>query len=184
MSKMRIMKAKDHKIGPLPGPKGINKKMIVLLFKTILRHISLSMVKYIPWAQGMCDEALDMEPCSLAYVSDHFKTQGMRERAVEKFPRVLEFVPDHFKTHEMCNEAAEVDPHTLKHVPTHLRMHEMCKSALGKYLHPMRFIPDHLKAQEMCEKAVQKIHIYWVISLIILRHKKCVSRLLKMNQKP
>ena len=72
--------------------------MIVLLFKMILRHISLSMVKYIPWSQGMCDEAVDMEPCSLAYVPDHFKTQRMCERAVEKFLRILEFVPDHFKT--------------------------------------------------------------------------------------
>ena len=83
--------------------------MIVLLFKMILQHILLSMVKYIPWTQEMCDEAVDMEPCSLAYVPDHCKKQGMCERALEKFPRALEFVPGHFKTQEMCNEVVEVD---------------------------------------------------------------------------
>ena len=103
------MKAKDHKFMALPRSKSINKKLIVLLFKMILQHISLSMVKYIPWTQGVCDEAVHMEPCSLAYVPDHFKTQGMYERAVEKFPRALEFVPGHFKTQEICNEVVEVD---------------------------------------------------------------------------
>ena len=86
--------------------------MIVFLFKMILQHISLSMVKYIPWTQGICDRAVDMGPYSLAYVSDHFKTQEMCKRAVEKFPRALEFVSDHFKTQVMCNEAVEVHPHS------------------------------------------------------------------------
>ena len=86
--------------------------MILFLFKMILQHISLSMVKYIPWTQGMCDRAVDMGPYSLAYVPDHFKTKEICERAVEKFPRALEFVSDHFKTQMMCNEAAEVHPHS------------------------------------------------------------------------
>ena len=75
--------------------------MIVLLFKMILQHISLSMVKYIPWTQGMCEEAVHMEPYWLGYVPDHFKTQEMCEKAVEKFPQALEFVSDHFKTQVM-----------------------------------------------------------------------------------
>ena len=61
--------------------------MIVLLFKMILRHISLSMVKYIPYAQGICEKAIEDEPYSLRFVPDHFKTQGMCEIATEKFPR-------------------------------------------------------------------------------------------------
>ena len=60
--------------------------MILLLFKMILRHISLSMVKNIPW------------------------TQRMHERTVENESRSLKFVPDHFKTQETCNEAIEKAP--------------------------------------------------------------------------
>ena len=70
---MRIMKAKDHKIWVSPGPKSINKKMIVLLFKTTLQHISFRMVKYIPWTQGMCNEVIHTEPRSLAFIPDHLK---------------------------------------------------------------------------------------------------------------
>ena len=86
--------------------------MIVLLFKMMFRDIFLRMVKYIPWTQGMCNEVVHIEPRSLA------------------------FIPDHFKTQAMCNEAVEADPYTLKFVPLHLRTHEMCKRALEKYLHP------------------------------------------------
>ena len=74
----------------------------MLLFKIILRDISLNMVKYISWTQGMCEKAVENEPRSLKFIPDHFKTQGMCERAVEKFPRDLEFVPGHFKTEGMC----------------------------------------------------------------------------------
>ena len=61
--------------------------MIVLLFKMILRHISLRMVKYFPWTQGMCDRAVENEPCSLKFVPDHFKTQEICESAVDNEPR-------------------------------------------------------------------------------------------------
>ena len=80
--------------------------MIVLLFKMVLRHILLRMVKYIPWTQGMRNELVHIEP------------------------RSLEFIPDHFKTQEMCNEAVEVDPCTLKFVPVHLRTYEIRKEPL------------------------------------------------------
>ena len=87
--------------------------MIVSLFKMILRHISLTMMKYIPWTQGMC------------------------EKAVENKPRSLKFVPDHFKTQEMCNEAIEKAPWLLEYVPVHLRTYEMCERAVEKCLQPL-----------------------------------------------
>ena len=80
--------------------------MIVLLFKMILRHIPLSMMK----DHGMCERAVENELRSLKFVPDHFKTQEMCERTVENEPRSLRFVPDHFKTQEMCNEAIEKTP--------------------------------------------------------------------------
>ena len=54
--------------------------MIVLLFKMILRHIPLSMVK----DHGMCERAVENELCSLKFVPDHFKTQAMCNEAIEK----------------------------------------------------------------------------------------------------
>ena len=57
------------------------------------------MVKYIPCTQGMCDEAIRIEPRSLAFIPDHFKTQEMCNEAVEEDPCTLEFVPGHLKTH-------------------------------------------------------------------------------------
>ena len=88
--------------------------MINLLLKMMFRDIFLRMVKYIPWTQGMCNEVVHIEPRSLA------------------------FIPDHFKTEEMCSMAVEADPYTLKFAPVHLRTHEMFKGALEKYLHPMK----------------------------------------------
>ena len=85
--------------------------MIVLLFKMILRYISLRMVKYIPWTQGMCDEVVHTEP------------------------RYLAFIPDHFKTQEVCNEAVEADPYTLELVPLHLKTYEMRKRGVEKYIY-------------------------------------------------
>ena len=128
--KIRIMKAKDHKIWPLPGFKSINK-MISLLLKMMFSDIFLSMVKYIPWTQEMCNEVVHIEPHSLA------------------------FIPDLFKTEEMCNKAVGVNLYTLKFIPVCLRTAEICKRAVEKYLCPMRDVPDHLKIQEMCNKAVK-----------------------------
>ena len=60
--------------------------------------------------QEMCDEAVDMEPCSLAYVPYCFKTEEMCKEAVRREPYTLPYVPDHFKTQEMCNEAMRENP--------------------------------------------------------------------------
>ena len=126
---MKVIK-KDH-IWTSPNAKGINK-MIDLLFKMTSRYILLRMLKYIPWTQGMCNEVVHIEP------------------------RTLAFIPDHFKTQKKCNEAVEVDPCTLKFVPVHLRTCEMRKRATEKYLHSMRDVPNHMKTEELCNKAVEE----------------------------
>ena len=60
----------------------VKQKMIVLLFKMILRHISLNIMKHIPWTQAMCEKAFENKPRSLKIVPDHFKTRELCERAV------------------------------------------------------------------------------------------------------
>ena len=46
--------------------------------------------------QEMCNEAVDIEPLSLASVPDRFKTQEMYDKAVRNKLCMLLFVPDHF----------------------------------------------------------------------------------------
>ena len=45
-------------------------------------------------------------------------------------PYSLEFVPDYFKTQEMCNEAVRKEPYTLRYIPGHRRTQEICDDAL------------------------------------------------------
>ena len=73
----RVMKAKDDKIWVSPDPKSINK-LINLLLKMMFPDIFMRMVKYIPWTQGMCSEAVHTEPRSLAFISNYFKIEEMK----------------------------------------------------------------------------------------------------------
>ena len=102
-----LWKRRTIKNWTLLNPKSINK-MINLLLKMMFRNIFLHMVKYIPWMQEIVYidevvyiEVVYIEPCSIG------------------------FIPDHFKTQKMCNKAVCMDPWLLKYVPVHLRMHEM-----------------------------------------------------------
>ena len=99
-------------------------------------------------------------------------------------PRFLKLTPDDLKTQEMCNEAIEKASWLLYDVPVHIRTYEMCNTAVEKCLHPLRFIPDHLKTREMWIKAVEKISHQLVISLIILKRKRCATKQGAENQKP
>ena len=45
----------------------------------------------------MSDEAVYMEPHSLAFVHNRFKTQAMFDLAVHRKPYTLDYVPDHFR---------------------------------------------------------------------------------------
>ena len=92
--------------------------------------------------QEMCDEAADIEPCSLGYVLDHLKTQEMCNEAVCNNPAVFFLVPDRFKTQEMCNEAIEVDLWSLYDVPDHLKTQKMCDKAVGSDSYSLQFVPD------------------------------------------
>ena len=88
------MKAKDHKIWPLPGLERSNK-MASFLFQSIKE------IKEALRPQAACDTALLMEPGFLWIVLDEYKAEGMCSSAVRKKPYTLMYVFDHFKTQEM-----------------------------------------------------------------------------------
>ena len=49
----------------------------------------------------MCEKAVEKDPWSLEYVTDHFKTQKTCEKAVDKHPSNLSHVPNDPKFREM-----------------------------------------------------------------------------------
>ena len=61
-------------------------------------NVMLHMLKYIPGAQWMHDNPVDIRACPLVYVPNCFKTQAMGIKAVEVYPCQLWDVPDHLKT--------------------------------------------------------------------------------------
>ena len=103
----------------------------------------------------MCDEAADIEPLSLAYVPDHFKTQKMCDKAVEGDPWLLKYVPDHFILQDMCEKAVEKAPWLLKYIPACFVTQEICKGAVKICSWTLEYVPDHLKAQDTCNEAVR-----------------------------
>ena len=48
----------------------------------------------------MCEEAVWIEPRSLAFVPDRLKTEDLCIKAVRRNPYVLDYVPDYLKTHK------------------------------------------------------------------------------------
>ena len=46
--------------------------------------------------QEICDEAVDINPLSLAHVPDRYKTQEMWDKVVRNKLYMLLFIPDHF----------------------------------------------------------------------------------------
>ena len=73
----------------------------------------------------MCNEAVDIEPVSLAYVPDWFKMQEMCLDAVQRMcnkavgacPWQPEYVPNRFKTQAVCNEVMRRGPWNLRYIP-------------------------------------------------------------------
>ena len=62
--------------------------------------------------QEMCNEIMPINPLSLVYVPDRFKT-----KEIEVGPWQLYNVPDHLKTQDMCDKAGKDDFLSLQYVP-------------------------------------------------------------------
>ena len=98
--------------------------------------------------QEMCDEAVHINPLSLAYVSAHFKTQGMCNEAVKNKLRMLLFVPDHFWAQEICNEIMRTMPDAFHRIPDRFNTQKMCKKAVEEGSGLLEYVPDWFVKRE------------------------------------
>ena len=64
---------------------------------------------------------LEIIPVWIRETPDNLKTQEMCNEAMCIDPYSLAFVLDRFKTQKMCDKTIEIDPFTLWHVPENLK---------------------------------------------------------------
>ena len=106
----------------------------------------------------MCNKAVEIDTCFLAFVSDHLKTQEMCDKGwvwqVCKRSNILEYAPDHFKTQEMCDKALALDPWQLRYVPDHFKTQAICIKVIGVNQFEVLFAPNHIKTQQMWNEVV------------------------------
>ena len=94
----------------------------------------------------------------------------------ESVPRWIREIPEHCKTPEMCSETVAQFSYALRYVPDHLKTQEMCNQAVRNNPALFFLVPDHFKTQEMYITGVEVDPWQLEISLITLKHKKCVMR--------
>ena len=102
----------------------------------------------------MCNDAVHVEPGSLAFVPDHFKTEELCNEEVHRESCALDYIPDHFKIQEMCNEAMYNNPAVFLLIPDCFKIQEIYIKTV--MVDPWRLydVSDHFKTQEMCDDAV------------------------------
>ena len=96
--------------------------------------------------QEMCNEAVRINPLSLAYLPDHYKTQRMCNEVVRNKPCML-FVPDHLITQEMSNEIMRTMPNAFHGIPDQFKTQEMCIKAVEDAPEALEYVPNQLKDQ-------------------------------------
>ena len=116
--------------------------------------------------------AVEVDPCSLAFVPDRFKTQEICNKAVRKRQNLLYFIPDHFKTQESVTKPLNKTYSSygvflivlkLKKCvsraiwvkPFHLKRQEMCNEGVAQFSYVLRYVSNHFKTQGMCKHAVR-----------------------------
>ena len=105
--------------------------------------------------QDMCNEAVRINPLSLAFAPDYFKTEEMCKRIVKKNPCYLVHVPDKYKTEETCMEAVCIPPYELKPITDDFFKDlmkqgiDVCDGMTCYRVCMMFLVPDHLRTQEM-----------------------------------
>ena len=91
---------------------------------------------------------LEIIPVWIREISDNLKTQKMCNEAMRIEPYSLAFVPDRFKTQKMCDKTIEIDPFTLWHVPGNLKTQGMCIRAVEAGLGLLEYVPDWFVTQQ------------------------------------
>ena len=66
-------------------------------------------------------------------------------------------------------------PRWIREIADYLKTPEICNEVVVQSSYTLKYVPEELKTQEMCN---------WVMSLIILKQKRCVKKPLKMSQGP
>ena len=83
---------------------------------------------------------LEIIPVWIREISDDLETQKMCNEAMRIEPYSLAFVPDCFKTPEMCDKAIEIDPFTLWHVSDNLKTQRICIKAVAADLMLLEYV--------------------------------------------
>ena len=99
---------------------------------------------------------MGIEPLSLAYVPNHFKTEEMCNPAVVLSPYTLKYILDQYRTQEICVIVVCINPALFFLIPDHFKTEEM--SIKGVEVDPwqLHYVSDHFKTQEMCDNVVQE----------------------------
>ena len=97
----------------------------------------------------MCNEAVRIEPLSLAYDPQEIYNEVVRNKL-----RILLFGLDHLWTQEMSNEIMRTIPNAFYRIPDLFKTQEMFIKAVEVDPSFLLVVPDHFKAQGICDKAV------------------------------
>ena len=108
-------------------------------------------------------------------IHDHLKTQEMCNEAVLIDPFSLAYVPDHFKTREMGHEAIEVKPYELGYVSDALKTTEMCQKVVKRHPWCDKYISNRLKQLRCVIGLLKPIHGSCIMFLTVIKHTKCVT---------
>ena len=96
----------------------------------------------------MCNDAVEIDPFTLRYVSDHLKMQEMCIKVAKVVLWLIWKVPDHFKTQEMRIKAVWVGPSFLELIPDHFKTQEICDNTVRDELRTLLFVPDWFVRQQ------------------------------------
>ena len=138
-------------------------------------------------------ETVMRNPEMLKFVPDHLKTEKVCKHAVKKLSFLVRYVPDQDKTQQMCDKAILENGGTLKSTDC-FKHEETCDKAVDNYPQALEFVPECYKTQKMCDKAtdthpfineyilecfraVNRCFLYFILFLIGITRKKCVTEL-------
>ena len=85
----------------------------------------------------MCNEAKHIEPYSLPYVPDKYKTQEMSNEVMHARKSAFFLISDRFKNQEMCIKAVEINSWQLGN----FKSQKNCDAVVGEDPYSLQFIP-------------------------------------------
>ena len=91
---------------------------------------------------------------------------------------MLESVSDQYKTQEMCDKAADNFAQALKLVPNCYKTLKMCNKADNTYPSAKKLFPNVLRVRKYVTKLLILAFLYFILFLIDIRLKKCMTELL------